>query len=79
MADMRLPAEVWINVFHYALDDPEVLSTSLPNSMAKSSWHQMVYGKWTLRTPQESFNVLLKRRYALLKVGASSISTVQHF
>lgn len=78
MEGIGLPAELWIYIFQLAVDDTPLLDLSLPTSLADSSWQKMVYGNWTLRTPQESFNVLLRQRYSLLKVGSLCIAYSHH-
>ena len=76
MGVKSLPAEIWIYIFHLVLDDTPFDDFSLPTSMSESSWQKMVYGNWTLRTPQESFNVVLRQRYSLLKVRNPKSLTV---
>lgn len=68
-----LPAELWLAIFQLAVDDAPILSRTLPTSMANSSWLKMFYGNWTLRTPQESLNVLQRSRYNTLKVSSERL------
>lgn len=71
---MHLPPEIWLAVFQLALapEDSVVLTRTLPTSMEDSSWVKMLYGNWTLRTPQESVNVIQRGRYITLKVLSDS-------
>lgn len=63
-----LPAEIWIHIFNYAVEDDSIFLHSLPTSMAEATWFKMVYGDWSLRTPNESQSFMQLKSYAIKKV-----------
>ena len=73
MAD-RLPPELWYQIFDLAADEDVIFYPGLQTSMAQSTWSRAVYGKWKVRTPQDTINIIQRRSYATKKVS----STVSH-
>lgn len=64
-----LPAEVWLQIFHYASEDDALFDHALPTSMAESSWFKIVFDdQWMLKSPGEGINTLQRRSYATKKV-----------
>ncbi|TFY61935.1 hypothetical protein EVJ58_g4205 [Rhodofomes roseus] len=70
-----LPAEVWLQIFHYASDDDELFDHALPTSVAESSWYKMIFGDWTLRSPNEGLNAMQRRSYATKKAIMATCRT----
>ncbi|KAI0734553.1 hypothetical protein C8Q72DRAFT_873070 [Fomitopsis betulina] len=63
-----LPAEVWLQIFHYASEDDALFDHALPTSMAESSWFKIVFDdQWMLKSPGEGINTLQRRSYATKK------------
>ena len=65
----RLPAELWIQVFQYALADYRVDRTTLPTALSQSWWSKSPNNKWILRTPLDALSVEHRQRNILLKVS----------
>ncbi|KZT75189.1 hypothetical protein DAEQUDRAFT_701424 [Daedalea quercina L-15889] len=70
-----LPAEVWLQIFHYASEDDALFDYALPTSMVESSWFKMVFGGWTLRSANEGLNVMQRRSYATKKAIMATCRT----
>ncbi|KAH9950458.1 hypothetical protein B0H21DRAFT_706340 [Amylocystis lapponica] len=64
---LALPAELWIHIFNYAVEDEPLFQHVLPTSLAESTWFKMVYGDWALRAPNESQNLAQRRSYSIKK------------
>ncbi|TDL24540.1 hypothetical protein BD410DRAFT_719195 [Rickenella mellea] len=54
-----LPTEIWREIFDIAADDDFLLSPNMFGSMDECEW----YGRWFLRTPQESLIVHLRETW----------------
>lgn len=70
---VELPVELWIVIFHLALEDDAVFTHSLSTTWQPALWHKLTLvntNKWTLRTPQDELASLQLRRTRLLKVRA---------
>lgn len=63
-----LPAELWIQIFRYALEEYDVFSPDLPTTLSPSWWSKGVGNKWILRTPLDTVSVAHRQRNSLLKV-----------
>ncbi|CCL98970.1 uncharacterized protein FIBRA_00978 [Fibroporia radiculosa] len=70
-----LPAEIWLLIFHYAVEDGSLFDYDLPTSLTESSWFKLVFGGWSLRSPAEALNLLQRRSYATKKAISSTCST----
>ncbi|KAI6021245.1 hypothetical protein EDC04DRAFT_2869846 [Pisolithus marmoratus] len=66
MAD-RLPPELWSYIFDLAADEDVIFYPGLPTSMAQSTWSRAIYDKWSVRTPQDTINIIQRRSYATKK------------
>ncbi|KAH8102467.1 hypothetical protein BXZ70DRAFT_784115 [Cristinia sonorae] len=64
---LQLPAELWLTIFQHAVGGDEIVDQPIPGSLNDSTWSKMLFGDWTLRTPEESFNILQRSRYLTLK------------
>ncbi|KAF6760232.1 hypothetical protein DFP72DRAFT_100243 [Ephemerocybe angulata] len=64
---MDLPAEVLTQIFTLAADEDLIFQYALPTSLANSSWFKHIAGDWSLRTPQEAGNFLMRRSYRTKK------------
>lgn len=74
MASLKLPAELWTQIFDLSSDEDIIFQYGLPNAMAESAWYKNLHDEWTLRTPQEALNSIQRRSYATKKVCFNSIS-----
>ncbi|KIJ63862.1 hypothetical protein HYDPIDRAFT_168287 [Hydnomerulius pinastri MD-312] len=63
----RLPPELWSHIFDLAADEDTIFYPGLQTSMAQSTWSKSVWGDWTVRTPQDTINIIQRRSYATKK------------
>ena len=74
----ELPAELWIQIFRYALEEYDIFSLDLPTALTPSWWWKGVGNKWTLRTPLDSVTIAHRHRNALLKVRLLTDCSERH-
>ncbi|KAI6017129.1 hypothetical protein EDC04DRAFT_2576873 [Pisolithus marmoratus] len=63
----RLPPELWSYIFDLAADEDVIFYPGLPTSMAQSTWSRAIYDEWSVRTPQDTINIIQRRSYATKK------------
>ncbi|KAF9220849.1 hypothetical protein BS17DRAFT_810496 [Gyrodon lividus] len=76
MAD-RLPPELWSHIFDLAADEDVIFYPGLQTSMAPSTWSKSPWGGWTVRTPQDTINIIQRRSYATKKSIIAACKTWQ--
>jgi hypothetical protein len=67
----RLPPELWSHIFDLAADEDVIFYPGLQTSMAQSTWSKSPWSSWTVRTPQDTINIIQRRSYATKKVRIS--------
>lgn len=72
-ADMKLPEEIWAQIFDQAADEDVIFQYGLPTTMAESAWVKNAFGQWMLRRPSEALNSVQRRSYSTKKVRRGCI------
>ncbi|KAF8841127.1 hypothetical protein BDN67DRAFT_1068779 [Paxillus ammoniavirescens] len=71
----RLPPELWSHIFDLAADEDVIFYPGLQTSMAQSTWSKSPWSSWTVRTPQDTINIIQRRSYATKKSIISACKT----